>query len=107
MNIPEAQTIKIGEAEFPNVKWRSRIVFEYETMTGESYFKATDKTENQFKLFYCAAKIGSRLVGKEFKYTFEQFLDLTDDYFVETFQQFNQALFPPGGGDKKKSKVLK
>jgi hypothetical protein len=107
MTIPEAKTIKIGDIEFPNVKWRSRIVFEYETMTGESYYKIGTKVESQFKLFYCAAKVGSAILNKEFNYTYDQFLDLTDDYYTETINQFTDALYSKVDlitEDKKKAK---
>jgi hypothetical protein len=102
MIIPEAKTVKIGDVEFPNVKWRTRVVFEYEALSGESYYKIGTKTENQFKLFYCAAKVGSLIAKIKFEYTFEQFLNLTDDYFTETVMQFTNALYAKPEGDKKK-----
>ena len=104
MILPEAKNIKIGDAEFPNVKWRSRVVFEYENMTGASYYKFDGKLENQFKLFYCAAKIGSILTTGKFDYTFEQFLEATDDYFTETVNAFSEALYPGTSDNKKKIK---
>jgi hypothetical protein len=93
MTLSEGKTIKIGSIEFPNVKWRTRIVFAYEDLTGESYYKIGDKIENQFKLFFCAAKIGSSLAGRDFPYSFEQFVALTDDYLLDTINQFTDALF--------------
>jgi hypothetical protein len=105
MIISGAKTVKIGDVEFPNIKWRTRIIFEYENMTGESYYKIGSKTESQFKLFYCAAKIGSQIEGKEFNYTFDQFLELTDDYMTDTVIQFTSALYDkkPDDGKKKSS----
>jgi hypothetical protein len=105
MNITEAKTIKLGNTEFPNIKWRSRIVFEYEALTGQSYYQIGSSVENQFKLFYCAAKVGSTIAGKEFKLTYEQFLDLTDDYFTETVTAFTSALYTEAKTEESKKKL--
>jgi hypothetical protein len=104
MNLVEAINIKIGDVEFPNVKWRTRLVFEYENFTGLSYYKIGTKIESQFKLFYCAAKVGAAIAGKEFPYTFDQFLEITDDYFNETIVEFTSALYRKVEDSKKKSK---
>ena len=107
MIISEAKTVKIGNIDFPNVKWRTRIVFEYENMTGESYYKIGTKLESQFKLFYCAAKIGSVISTGKFDLTYDQFLELTDEYFNETVLQFTSALYEKTSEVSKKKLRMK
>ena len=105
MILPESKTVHVGSIEFPNVKWRTRIVFEYEHLTGQSYYKIGTTIESQFQLFYCAAKIGTELLGKKFDYTFEQFLEVTDDHFAETIDGFTSALYQESKVTESKKKL--
>jgi hypothetical protein len=47
---------------------------------------------NIIQLFYCTAKAGAKSLGKEFIYTFEEFLDTIDDYYEDVITEFTKAL---------------
>jgi len=91
MKLAEVKSIKVGEKTFP-IKLTQRAMNEYEELTGETIasFKGS---ERMGKLFYCTAKAGARDAKHDFKYTYEQFLDVIDDYYVDTVNNFMPAVF--------------
>ena len=103
MKLAEAKKVKVGDLEF-SVKLTMRAAIDYEALTGTS-IADIEGTEKSMKFFYCCAKAGAKSEGKEFKYSFEDFLDAIDDYCIEAAENFSQALFEPGNDTKKKPKV--
>lgn len=91
MKLAEVKSIKVGEKSFP-IRVTNRAMIEYENLTGESIvsFKGTERMS---KLFYCTAKAGAKAAGHDFKYTYEQFLDTIDDYYLDVITNFSKAIF--------------
>jgi hypothetical protein len=105
MKLAEVKHIKVGETDYP-VKLTNRALIEYETLTGEAIvsFKGTERLS---KLFFCTTKAGYKAEGKPFAYTYEQFLDLIDDFPLDVLTNFLAVIvdeFTPAaeGGSKKK-----
>ena len=103
MKLAETKKVKIGDLLF-SVKITNRVIIEYEALTGGSIMDFKN-TESFLKFFYCTAKAGAKSDGVEFKYTFDEFLDAIDDYYIETISGFSKALFDEPGGDGKKQKL--
>lgn len=91
MKLAEVKSIKVGEKSFP-IKLTQRAMNEYEELTGETIasFKGS---ERMGKLFYCTAKAGARGAKHDFKYTYEQFLDVIDDYYLDVLNDFMPVIF--------------
>ena len=90
MKLAEVKSIKVGEKTFP-VKLTNRAMIEYEALTGETMINLQG-SERLAKLFYCTAKAGARGAGHEFAYTYEQFLDVIDDYYLDVLNNFTTAI---------------
>jgi hypothetical protein len=99
MRLLEVKKVKIGEKEFP-IKITNRAMIEYEKLSGGSV-SAMEGTEDLCQLFYCTAKAGAKSELVEFGYSYEEFLDLIDDYYNDTMINFSKALVEPGGEGKK------
>jgi hypothetical protein len=100
MNIPEVKRVKVDDLEF-SVFITVRSMIEFRKMTGDSEL-SFEGTERMVQFFYCTARAGTKLTGKEFNYSFDEFLDIIDPYYKETITNFSQAIFTePGGGEKK------
>jgi hypothetical protein len=99
MNLIETKKVKVGDRVFP-VRITARSMINYEELTGKS-ISTIDGTKDILQFFYVTAKAGAKSEGTEFKYTFEQFLDLIDDYYTEAITNFSEAIFQPGGEGKK------
>lgn len=91
MNFAEIKYVKIGDNNIP-IKLTNRAMIEYEKLTGESIlsFKGSDRLS---KLFYVTAKAGARSLKQEFKHSYEEFLDLIDDYYLDVLNNFTEAIF--------------
>jgi len=91
MNFAEIKYVKIGDNNIP-IKLTNRAMIEYETLTGESIisFKGSDRLS---KLFYVTAKAGARSIKQDFNYSYEDFLDLIDDYYLDVLNNFTEAIF--------------
>lgn len=91
MKLTEVKSIKVGEKSFP-IKLTQRAMNEYEELTGETIasFKGSKRMS---MLFYCTAKAGARSAGHDFKYTYEQFLDVIDDHYFDVLTNFTPAIF--------------
>jgi hypothetical protein len=100
MNLSEVKKVKVGSKEIP-VKITIRGMIEYNKMSNESV-PTFDSTEKIIQFFYCTAKAGAKAEGTPFDYTFDGFLDLIDDYYLEAVTNFSQAIFEPGGDGKKR-----
>jgi len=83
MKFRETKKIEVGDLEF-HVRLTTRAIIGYDELTGRNWwvdFGAEEiKHEKLAQLFYVTAKAGAKEKGIEFKYTYEQFLDMTDDY---------------------------
>ena len=101
MKLLDSRTVKVGDMNFP-IKITMRSMIEYEQLSGSS-IATLDGTGKLIQFFYCTAKAGAKSEGSEFNYTYEQFLDLIDDYYMEVITNFTAAL---ATGDVKK-KVAK
>ena len=90
MRLAETKSIRIGEKSFP-IKLTNRSMIEYEALTGETMVNLQG-SERLVKLFYCTAKAGAKAAGHEFSYTYEQFLDVIDDYYLDVLNNFTSAI---------------
>jgi len=109
MELIDVKEVRIGDMVFP-VRETTRSKIEFENLSGITYYQfvssfSTVSTENQFKYFYCIAKAGAEKKGTEFKYSFEEFLSLTDDHYTEALTNFYKAIIPKPGGEGKKQRV--
>lgn len=100
MKLLEGKKIRIGKQAFP-IRISVRAQIEYEALTGESVSDMkTGETEKLIKFFYVMVKAGARSEKKEFSYSYEEFLDLIDDHYLDFITDLFEAVFEPG--DKKK-----
>jgi hypothetical protein len=99
MKLLDNKIVKVGNISFP-VRITMRAMIEYESMTGSS-IASFDGTEKLIKFFYCTAKAGAKANNIEFKYTYEDFLDIIDPYYTEVITNFSKALAESGGDGKK------
>jgi hypothetical protein len=90
MKLADVKNIKVGDKSFA-IKLTNRAMIEYEAMTGETMVNLQG-SERLSKLFYCTAKAGARSAGHEFKYTYEQFLDVIDDFYLDVLNNFTTAM---------------
>lgn len=81
MKLIKPLTAKVGDMQFPIAITNSAMA-EYEELTGESWpsFKST---KLRIKFFYCVAKEGARIEGKEFTYDYDAFWELVNGYYFE------------------------
>lgn len=80
-----------------------RSMIDFESMTGKS-ISETRTTEEITKLLYCVMKAGAKAEKQEFKYNYEEFLDIIDEY-PDTIGKFFTTLV--GGGTKSKKAQTK
>lgn len=99
MELLENKIVKVGDREFP-IRVTNRAMIEYEKLAGSS-ISDMDGHERLIKFFYCTARAGAKSEGKEFNFSFEQFLDAIDNYYLETLTNFSKAIAGPGGEEKK------
>lgn len=90
MKLAGVKHIKIGDASYP-VKLTQRAMIEYEGMTGDGIL-SFDGTQKMTQLFYCAARAGAKAEGKPFEHTFDEFLDLVDDYPMDILNNFGGGI---------------
>lgn len=83
-------TVKIGSREFI-IRITNRAIIEYEELSGDKNLDFS-AVGNMLKFFYCTAKAGARSEGKTFKHSYNEFLDIIDDYFSETVNNFTAVL---------------
>lgn len=102
MKLIETQRVKVGDLEFP-VKLTYRAMIDYEALSGGS-ISTLSSSSNIAQLFYCTAKAGAKALGEVFKYTYEEFLDIIDEHFVDVITNFGKVLSVESGGDGKKHK---
>jgi hypothetical protein len=105
MKLAEVNKVKVGERSF-SIKLTNRAMIEYEALTGETMLNLTG-SERLVKLFYCTAKAGAKSENHDFKYTYEEFLDLIDDYYLDVLNNFTNAIVgmfgTPEPSDEKKA----
>lgn len=90
MKLLEVKTIKCGELVFP-IKITNRAMIEFEALSGGS-ITSLEGTEKLMQFFYCIAKAGARSESKEFAYTFDEFMDATDDYYFDIMAGMTKVL---------------
>lgn len=100
MKLLDYKTIKVGDIEFP-IRITMRSIIDYESLAGSS-ITSMDTTEKLVKFFYCTAKAGAKATKEEFTYTYDEFLDVIDNYFEETITNISEALTESGGAGKKR-----
>lgn len=103
MKLLNTQIVKVGDLEFP-IKITNRAMIEYESLSGTT-ISSFNGTENIIQFFYCTAKAGAKAEGIEFKYTFDEFLDTIDDYYMDVITNFTKVLSTESGGERKKAKA--
>jgi len=99
MKLLDNKTVQVGDMSFP-VKITMRSMIEYENLTG-STIASFDNTEKLIKFFYCTAKAGAKANNIDFKYTYDEFLDVIDSYYIDVINNFSKALSESGGAEKK------
>lgn len=97
--------VEVGGKSYP-IRITNRAMIEYEHLSGES-IASFKSTENIIMFFYCTAKAGAKYNKVEFNYTYDEFLDLVDDYYTEVITNFTKALNEESGGAEKKHQVKK
>jgi len=105
MQLLNTQTVKIGELEFP-IKITNRAMIEYESISGHSISNMSN-TQELIQFFYCTDKAGAKSTNTQFTYTYDEFLDVIDEYYVDVLTNFTKALIVESGGDEKKQKANK
>ena len=100
MKLLDCKVVKVGTLEFP-IKITNRSMIDYEKLSGAP-IGSFDSTEKLLQFFYCTAKPGAKSFGKVFDYTFDQFLDLIDDYYTDTIANFTKAMSDLLGSNVKK-----
>lgn len=94
------KNVKVGDTNFP-IKITNRSMIDYEALSG-SNISSFEGTEKLIMFFYCTAKAGAKSEGVEFKYTYNEFLDVIDDYYADVMTNFTAALASEQGGVGKK-----
>ena len=89
LKLLETKYDQVGEEKIP-IKLTFRAMIDYESITGHGVQLART-TEEVLILFFCAAKAGSKSIGKEFKYDYEGFLDFIDEH-PESLLNFYESL---------------
>lgn len=100
MKMLKVEKLTVGEHDF-YIKTSTRSMIEYEELSGKSIANL-NTTNDLLKFFYTTAKAGAKSEGVDFKYTYDEFLDLIDDYPTEALNGFRNALDKLGQSDKKK-----
>jgi hypothetical protein len=104
MQLIQTKQVKVGDMTFP-IKVTNRAMIEYEAMTGSSSttFKGTEKL---VQFFYVTAKAGAKSDKLPFPYSFDEFLDIIDDFYSDTILNFTAAIAEekPEADNKKKQK---
>jgi len=91
--------IQLDDMTF-HIKMTNRAMMEFEEMSGGN-MASLKGTSDLLMLFYCTSKAGAKSKGIPFDITFQQFVDVTDDYYSELITKFSEALGKLGGGEKK------
>ena len=98
MELLKTVNVQIGDMTFP-CRMSNRATMELDAMSSIS----DSSLEKLNMLFYCTAKAGAKKEGKEFKYTYDEFLDEIDDYPSEVITNFTSALVEMNDSKKKLS----
>lgn len=81
------------------VRFTTRAMIEYEELSGKSISDVGD-VQSQMMFFYCTAKAGAKAEGKDFKHSYDEFLDAIDDHYLDAARVIIDLLSP--GEEKKK-----
>jgi hypothetical protein len=100
MKLLSVPHVKVGDKVFPvKITYRARV--EYENMTGRPMSEFPEHIiENTAIFFFCTAKAGAR----EFKYTYEEFINIIDDHFDELVTNFSRVITESNTEDESKKK---
>lgn len=99
MKLLDNQSVKVGDKNFP-IRVSVRAMIEYEKLTGKP-ITSFEGTEDLIRFFYVTAKAGAKAEGNPFSYTYEQFIDLIDDYYADAITNFSKVIYE--GGEQKKT----
>jgi hypothetical protein len=83
--------VKIGEKSYPVCFTQRAWIDFYEVSGGVSFVTFQASPLQVAQLFYCTAKEGAKKEGKEFKYDFEAFLEVINDYPLDLTINFLEA----------------
>jgi hypothetical protein len=81
MKLIESRILKLGDKELP-VRITNRAQIEYKSLSGVTTVNFQD-TEQLVQFLYCTAKAGAKHNGVVLSYSYDQFLDLVDEYYTE------------------------
>ena len=98
----QAAVIKLDKEYKIKPSWGGMMLFE--DMTKKTIYSMEDSVSDVLKLFYCLLKANN----EDFKYTFEEFVKLLDNYYdqVDVFVGYLEGL-KEGGEIKKKTVRVK
>jgi hypothetical protein len=100
----KVKTVQLGDLQLP-IAITNTAMAEYEEMTGEAW-PSFKNTRLRIQFFYCIAKEGARIEGKEFTYSFDAFWDLVNGYYFEILNNVMPVIFElmPKGKDSAEKK---
>jgi hypothetical protein len=101
----KVKPIQLGDLQL-SIAITNTAMAEYEEMTGEAW-PSFKNTRLRIQFFYCIAKEGARIEGKEFTYTYDAFWALVDGYYFEILNNVMPVIFElmpkgKGGAEKKR-----
>lgn len=98
------QTIKIKGQEY-KIKQSFRALMEFEKLAGKNAYAADASVSDSLQMYYCLLLANN----PEFKYTFDQFLELLDEdeTLLPAFHEYLASLVQPekAVADKKKAET--
>lgn len=74
----EKQVIDIKGEKYP-ITVGHRALIEFERLSGKPFHSAVT-LEDSVLLMYCSLRQGAKSVGKEFPFSFEEFIDYIDEH---------------------------
>ncbi len=83
--------VKIGEKTYPVCFTQRAWIDFYEVSGGVTFVTFQASPLQVAQLFYCTAKEGAKKEAKEFKYDYDGFLDVINDYPLDLAISFLEA----------------
>lgn len=101
MKLLETKKVKVGDLEFP-IRKTNRAYILFDELNKDTGLSGKNLRQQTSLLFYCMAKAGAKAENQEFNYTYEQFLDVIDDYPDDVLINFSAAIKSDQPDSKKK-----
>ena len=95
--------VKIGKHTF-YIRITNRAIIEYEDLSKDKNMDFSS-IGNMLKFFYCTAKAGAKSEKVKFEFTYDEFLDMLNDYYAETIESFQKVMMDEVPEGEKKSLV--